>query len=132
MANLHHRHAQAWQAQQISLSFLQHRKRQDGGPGAEVINAFVHCDSSSVGNYSPYLGRSALPATLITTERGRKRSASTMSRLVQPETTLLFCRASPRRAAATTSSAVCAARMGGRSTCAASKKFVSVTPGHKA
>ena len=39
MADLHHRHADAGQRDQIALRLLEHRQRQDGGTGGEVENA---------------------------------------------------------------------------------------------
>jgi hypothetical protein len=65
-------------------------------------------------------------------DRGKNRSANMVRRLGQPEMITLFFRFNPRIAVSTTSSGDCDPRMGGRSILAASKKFVSVTPGHKA
>ena len=39
MADLHHRHADARQRQQIALRFLEHRQRQHGGTGGKVVDA---------------------------------------------------------------------------------------------
>src|ERR1700687_1896436 len=72
------------------------------------------------------------PAMRTTNERGVKRSASIIMKLVQPETILLLRRARPVKAVSTTASGVCDARAEGFWPCAASKKFVLVTPGHSA
>src|SRR5215208_3622256 len=88
--------------------------------------------SNPVKNHSSNRERNALPATLVTNERGTKRSASTVNQLVQPEITVLLCLFNAVRAVSTTSSAVCTVRIGGRSIPATWKKLVSVTPGHNA
>src|SRR6185503_7817210 len=90
-----------------------------------------HCSDPHL-SFSPKLLRIILPATLTTTDRGTKRSASTITRLLKPDTTCPLPRPSAFIAVSTTSSAVWAARAGGLCPCAASKKLVSVTPGHKA
>src|SRR5881394_964493 len=64
--------------------------------------------------------------------RGTTRSASTAIKFVQPEITELLRRFRARSAVSTTSSGVCEVRAGGRCMREASKKFVSVTPGHNA
>src|SRR6185436_1419504 len=63
-------------------------------------------DSQDLQDYSSNLDRNAFAATFVTVERGTKRSASTTNQLVQPETTMVFFRSSPRSAASTTCSAV--------------------------
>ena len=82
--------------------------------------------------YSSNRDLKAFPATRLTIERGTKRSASTTNKLVQPEITTVFFRSNARKAVSTTSSGLCIVRIGGRSIPDASKKLVSVTPGHNA
>src|SRR5580765_47071 len=65
-------------------------------------------------------------------ERGTNRSVATVSRLGHPEITELFPRFHARKATSTTCADVCDARAGGRFIREASKKPVSVTPGHSA
>src|SRR5256885_1406456 len=76
--------------------------------------------------------RSTAPAARNTSERGTMRSASTIKKFSQPETTELFPRFNARNAVSTTSSTVWDVRAGGRCMCEAAKKFVSVTPGQSA
>ena len=59
---------------------------------------------SCLTTYSSNRDRKAFPATFVTSDRGTKRSASTVNQLVQPEITTVFCRARPRNAVSTTSS----------------------------
>src|SRR6185503_4420898 len=124
----HHRHTHARQAQHVALRFFQNRYRQNRRARTEIKNSFRHCCLP----YSSKRERKALPATLVTNERGKNRSASTVRKLVHPEMTVGFSRGNARNAVSTTSSGVCIVRIGGRSIPAASKKFVSVTPGHNA
>src|SRR4029079_9929496 len=112
----------------VALSFLQNRHRQNRGARTEIKNPFRHCCLP----YSSKRERKALPATLVTNEREKKRSASTVNQLVHPEMTVGFSRGNARSAVSTTSSGVWIVRIGGRSIPEASKKFVSVTPGHNA
>src|SRR6185295_14268266 len=64
--------------------------------------------------------------------RGASRSVSTIKKFVQPEITEGLLRLIARNATSTTCSAVCEVRTGGRCIFEASKKLVSVTPGHSA
>src|SRR5688500_18533924 len=74
-------------------------------------------------SHSSNCERRALPAILVTNERGTKRSASTANQLVQPEITLGFCWRNPRSAVSTTSSGVWIVRIGGRSIFDAAKQL---------
>src|SRR6476469_7021447 len=156
MADFHYGHANAGKTQHVALSFFKDRNWQDCRSGAEIENAVGHNfwsfvlitqrsvvfglgflpfgfrkQSTDHRHYSNR-PRKAFPAIFNTTDLGKNRSANTVKRFGQPETITLFFRFKPRMAVSTTSSGVCDPRIGGRSILAASKKFVSVTPGHRA
>src|SRR5437773_3802134 len=107
-------------------------------PGYDALNLLTATPQlrvyTQVHPYEPfsYSLRNMRPAARTTNERGTKRSASTIKRFAHPETMLLLRAANPLSAVSTTSSGVCDDRAGGLCPRAASKKFVSVTPGQSA
>src|SRR6266403_3908744 len=139
MANLHYRHADTGEREHVSLRFFQNRDGNHRRAGAEIKDAFSHkrfpvlsvrefrsrlpparsgsspTPNSCVGSYyfPPDLLRRAIPATRKTSERGARRSLSTIMKLLQPEITELLPRARARRAVSTTASGVCTTRAGG-------------------